>query len=72
LAKRGEADATELGLTANELFKYDVIIKQAAKAGLTAATISLVLKVAPEIYKAIRHLIECGEIDEEQYKQNQR
>jgi hypothetical protein len=69
LAKRGEADATELGLTANELFKYDVIIKQAAKAGLTAATISLVLKVAPVIYKAIRHLIECGEIDEEQYKQ---
>lgn len=69
LAKRGKADAVELRLTADELFKYDIIIKQAAKAGLTAATISLVLKVAPEIYKAIRHLIESGEIGKEQYKQ---
>lgn len=68
LAKKGNADALELGLTADELLKYDLIIKQAAKAGLTAATISLVLKVAPEIYKAIRYLIENGEIDAEEYK----
>ena len=38
------------------------------KAGLTAATITMVIKVAPEIYKAIIHLIKEGKIDEEQFK----
>lgn len=69
LAKAGKVDAAELGMTASELFQYEYIIKEATKAGLTAATISLVLNVAPEIYKAIRYLIENGEVDEAQFKQ---
>lgn len=35
---------------------------------MTAATISLMLKVAPEIYKAISYLIKNGEIDGERFK----
>ena len=43
-------------------------MKQSLKAGLTAATISLVLKTAPEIIKAIKYLIEKGEIEEGEFK----
>ena len=35
---------------------------------MTAATISIVLKVAPEIYKAIDYLIKNGYVDKEQFK----
>ena len=55
-------------LTTEELIKYDYIIQQAFKAGLTAATISVVLKVAPEIIKAIDYLMKNGEINAEQFK----
>ena len=68
LAKQGMINADELGLTTEELIKYDYIIQQAFKAGLTAATISIVLKVAPEIIKAIDYLIENGKISAEQFK----
>lgn len=57
-----------MGLTTEELIKYDYIIQQAFKAGLTAATISVVLKVAPEIIKAIDYLMKNGEINAEQFK----
>jgi hypothetical protein len=43
-------------------------MQQAIKAGLTAATISMVLKVAPEIFRAIDYLIKNGDIDKEQFK----
>lgn len=43
-------------------------MKQALKAGLNAATISIVLRTAPEIINAIKYLIENGEVDEEQFK----
>ena len=68
LAKQGKINADELGLTTEELIKYDYIIQQAFKAGLTAATISVVLKVAPEIIKAIDYLMKNGEINAEQFK----
>lgn len=68
LAKQGKINADELGLTTEELIKYDYIIQQALKAGLTAATISVVLKVAPEIIKAIDYLMKNGEINAEQFK----
>lgn len=68
LAKRGGITADELGLTTETLMKYEYVLQQAFKAGLTAATITLVLKVAPEVYKAISYLIENGEIDKEQFK----
>lgn len=67
LAKRGGISAKELGLTTETLITYEYILQQAFKAGMTAATISLVLKIAPEIYRAIGHLIETGEINKEQF-----
>ena len=68
LAKQGKINADELGLTTEELIKYNYIIQQAFKAGMTAATISIVLKVAPEIIKAIDYLMKNGEINAEQFK----
>ena len=69
LAKQGKINADDLGLTTKELIKYDYIIQQAFKAELTAATISIVLKVAPEIIKAIDYLIKNGEINAEQFRE---
>ena len=68
LSKDGEFDPSKYGLTTEELVKYKYVIQQAFKAGLTAATISMILKVAPEIYKAIDYLICNGELDEKQFK----
>lgn len=68
LAKEGNATAEELNLTTEELIHFENIMKQSFKAGLTAATITLVLKTAPEIYKALDYLIRNGEVDEEQFK----
>ena len=68
LAKEGNVSAEELGLITEKLVNYEYILQQAFKAGVTAATISLVLKVAPEIFKAIEHLIKVGEVDVEDFK----
>lgn len=59
----------QMGLSTEELIDYGNILSQAMKAGLTAATITIVLKMAPEIYKAISYLIKNGEIQESQLKQ---
>lgn len=69
LAKEGMFNSEDFGLTTEELIKYRYLMEQAFKAGLTAATITMVLRVAPEIYKALNYLIRTGEIDEEQFKQ---
>lgn len=68
LAKEGGFDPADWGLTTEELIKYKHILQQAFQAGLTAATISIVLKVAPEIIKAFQYLIETGELDKEQFQ----
>lgn len=57
----------KMGISTEELIDYSDILSQAMKAGLTAATISLVLKIAPEIYKAISYLVVNGEIKSEQF-----
>lgn len=53
------------GLTTEQIIQYRYILKQSLKAGLSAATISMVLKAAPEVYQAIGYLIRNGQIDEE-------
>lgn len=71
LAKQGKVtDNTlkELGVSTEELIKYEYVLKQAFKAGITSATISMVLSVAPEIYNAIDYLIKNGELDEKQFQ----
>lgn len=67
-AKKGEYDAARDGFSTEELIKIDHILKQGVKAGITAATISLVLKVAPELYKCLDELLSNGTIDEEELK----
>ena len=68
LAKQGKINADDLGITADNIIKFDNIMQQAFKAGITAATIAVMLKIVPEIYKAISYLIKSGEIDDEQFK----
>ena len=68
IAKEGDVNAEKLGLTSDEFISYEYILKQAFKAGLSAATISLVLRTAPEIINAIKYLVENGEIEEESFK----
>lgn len=68
LSKEGKIDPEEIGLSMEDLVTYKHILKKAFKAGTTAAIVSMVLKVAPEIMKAIECLAETGEIDKNQFK----
>lgn len=71
LAKEGAVsteDLKKLGLSTEDLITYERIFNQALQAGVDAAMLSIVLKAAPEIYKAIQHLVETGKIDGEQLK----
>ena len=68
LSKEGGVNPENLHLTIEELIKYADILKQAYKAGLTAATISMALRVAPEIWNAVAYLIKNGEVEEGQFK----
>lgn len=68
LAKEGKFRAEDYDITAPELLSLEMVVKESLKAGLSAALISLVLKVGPEIYKSIDYLIKNGEIDSEQFK----
>ena len=68
LAKEGGATEDILGI---EAFKEAMIkqsLKDVCKAGLTAATIALVLRTAPEVFSAFDQLIKNGELDEGQFK----
>ena len=66
MAKDGKIDRAtlkKLGISTEDLIKYDNVIHEAVKAGTTSATITFVLKVVPEIYKAVSFLIKNGYID---------
>jgi len=65
--KQGKIDLKKHGVE-NELTAATEVIKQAAKAGLTAAIISAIMQTAPEIFKAINYLIKNKELDPEQLK----
>lgn len=68
LAKEGKFSAEDYGITAPELLNLEMVVKESLKAGISAAVISMVLKVGPEIYRTIDFLIKNGEIDGEQFK----
>ena len=68
LSKEGGVNSEDLHLTTEELIKYTNILKRSCKAGLTAATISMVLRVAPEIWNAVAYLIKNGYVDEKQFR----
>jgi hypothetical protein len=68
LAKEGNFDPAKWGLTTEELIKFNHIMEQASKAGLSAALVNVVLKVAPEISEIICELIKNGEVNPEDFK----
>lgn len=61
-AQKGEFKAEEHGIDAASSIKTDYIVKQALKSGYTAAIITAVTQIAPEIYKALDYLIKNGEL----------
>ncbi len=68
IAKEGKFKAEDYGITAPELLNAEMVAKEALRSGLSAAVISMVLKLGPELYKAIDYLIKNGEIDEDKFK----
>ena len=71
LAKKGEINEEvlkKIGISMTDFITYRDILSQAFKSGLTAATISIVLNLAPEVYKAIVYLIKSGKIDSKQFQ----
>lgn len=67
LAKNGDFSLEDYGLTTEDLVNFDMILQEAFKAGMSSAIISTVMKVAPEIIKALSKLIEEGNIDKEDF-----
>ena len=68
LAKEGGFDPSEWGLTTEELIKWEHIMNQAHKAGLSAAVISVVLEVSPELLKILTKLFRDGDINADDFK----
>ncbi|MEL7660361.1 hypothetical protein [Acetobacterium wieringae] len=62
--KKDSFDPKDYGLVTENFIKAEYIMQQALKAGLTAAAISAVVKLAPEICKIIMELISTGAIDQ--------
>jgi hypothetical protein len=59
-------DLRQFGLSLDQLVTNEYIFRQALKTGYTSAITTLVLQLAPEIFKSIDYLIKSGEIDKEQ------
>lgn len=68
IAKEGKFDAERYGITSPEVLNFELLMKESMKAGISAAVISLALKVGPELYRAIDYLIKNGELDESRFK----
>lgn len=71
LAKEGKISEDifrKLGLSTESLIEFKYIFQQSLTAGVSAAVISAVLKIVPELYKAIAYLIENGEVDPDSFK----
>ena len=67
LARKSGFDPKEWGLSLNQI-KFEDLMRQAYKAGLSAALLSVVLKIAPEVSGIILKLIKDGEIDANEIK----
>lgn len=66
LAKEGKFRAEDFGITAPELLSLEMAVKASLKAGMSAAIISLVLKIGPELFKVFDYLIKNGDIDKKE------
>ena len=63
LCKEGDFKAEDFGYSLNEIITREYILKQALQAGYTAAIITVVMQIAPEIIKAIDYLIKNGKLN---------
>ena len=68
LAKEGEFNAKLEGLSTEELVDFHYLLHEGMKAGLTAATISVVLKTAPQLYQCLDELLAKGYVDEGRFR----
>ena len=66
--KKGEFSPEEYGVTLDNAVKAEYIVRNAVKAGLSTAAITVAIQLAPDIYKAIDYLIKNGELDVQQLK----
>lgn len=62
-SKKQDFKASEHGVTAESAIRTEYLLKQALKAGYTAAAVTVAVQLAPEIYKAVDYLIKHGELD---------
>lgn len=67
--KQGIYDASKDGFSPKQLIEIEHILKQGVKAGITAATITMLLKIVPQLYKCLDDLISEGYIDESKLKE---
>ena len=67
--KKDGFDPEKHGYAKQDEFEFDYI-QSGLKAGLTAATITAIMQLVPEMYKAVDYLIKHGEIDLNQLKQS--
>lgn len=68
LAKEGGFKPEDFGLTTEDMIDAHAVMNHALKAGVTAAVITLALKLAPEVYKAIDMMVREGAVDEKQFR----
>ena len=68
LSREGEFNPADWGLTPQDLIEWQNIMKQAQKAGRSAAVVSVVLEVAPELLKIMMKLFQDGEVDIDDFK----
>jgi len=68
LAKEGAFDPVKWGLTTEQIIAFQDIMRQAYKAGMTAAIISIVLEIAPEIVNILSGMLKNGEISPEEFR----
>lgn len=66
--KEDRVDLEKHGITVDSAIKPEYILKQAVKAGFSAATVTVILQTAPEIFKAIGYLVKTGELNPDQIK----
>ena len=68
LARRGDFDPADFNVKPSQLITKRYILKQAMGAGVSAATFSTALAIAPDIYSILRKAIVDGKIDENELK----
>lgn len=67
-SKKQDFKASQHGVTTESAIRTEYLLKQALKAGYTAAAVTVAVQLAPEIYKAVDYLIKHGELDIQQIK----